>query len=65
MAIANFIIHNLAGVGISLQGSKELLNNFKIIHQSKSSQKSHLKDLATEYKATKEFGHEVNMETDK
>ena len=63
--MANFIIPNLAGVGNSLQDSKGLRNNFKIIQQSKSSQKPHLKDLATQSKATKEFGHEVDMGTSK
>jgi hypothetical protein len=59
----NFIIPNLTGVGNSLQDSKGLRNNFKIIQQSKSSQKSHLKDLGTEFKATKEFRYEVDMRT--
>ena len=63
--MSNFIIPNLTGVGDSLQDSKGLRNNFKIIQQSKSSQKPHLKDLGTESKATKEFGHEVDMETEK
>ena len=63
--MANFIIPNLTGVDESLQDSKGLRNNFKIIQQSKSSQKPHLKDLGTESKATKEFCHEVDIGTEK
>ena len=63
--MVNFIIPNLTEVDDSLQDSKGLRNNFKIIQQSKSSQKPHLKDLGTESKATKEFGHEIDTGTEK
>ena len=61
----NFILSDVAKLGNSLQKSKGLNSNLKKIQQSKSSQKPHLKDLGTESKATKEFGHEVDMETEK
>jgi len=61
----NLILSDVAEFGNTLQKPKGLNSNFKKIQQSKSSQKSHLKDLGTESKVTKAFGYEVGMGTEK
>lgn len=55
------IIPDVSGVGNSIQDSEGLNNNFKIVQQSKSVVQSSIKDLGTQEKSAKEFGHEVDM----
>ena len=57
------IIPDVSGVGNSIQDSEGLNNNFKIVQQSKSVVQSSIKDLGTQEKSAKEFGHEVDMGT--
>jgi len=61
----NFILTDVAEFGNSLQKPKRLNKNLKKIQQSISSQEPHLKDLSTESKTTKKFGHEVEMRPEK
>ena len=57
------IIPDVSGVGNSIKDSEGLNNNFKIVQQSKSVVQSSIKDLGTQEKSAKEFGHEVDMGT--
>ncbi len=59
MAIS--VIPDVAGVGNSVRDSNGLNNKFKIVQQNKASQEPHLKDLGTQSKSAKEFGHQVDM----
>ena len=59
MAIS--IIPDVSGIGNSIQDSEGLNNNFKTVQQSKSIVQFSIKDLGTEEKSTKEFGHEIDM----
>ena len=57
------IIPDVSGVGNSFKDSEGLNNNFKIVQQSKSVVQSSIKDLGTQEKSAKEFGHEIDMGT--
>ena len=59
MAIS--VIPDVAGVGNSVRDSNGLNNKFKVVQQSKSAQESHIKNLGSQSKSAKEFGHETDM----